>query len=299
MSVSGASSMSPRVRPANERATRALKALDEGRWSDARMNADALPEAPVVELAWKTYLLGRVHLALHELKDAEVALERAAGLAWATECAPPGESSDLKRDAMRLSAEALEHLGRVFRRGERGDRAIRAHAAAYELRREHGSAMEQWESAESLALDHSLCGELQQAKSWYDRAIGHARSAGVECQAKSLSGLSAVQLALGDPAAATESARSACEVWRTRAGGSLERFLAEKQLGYCILRQGEALFERDPSRAGEHFVEAIAVLIRAHRELLAFDAPASDDARGCAELLDFARRLRGALSPLP
>lgn len=292
MSATSAPLMSPRVEPTHERAIRALKALDEGRWVDARKNADALPDVPIAELAWKTYLRGRVHLALNELKQAEVALERTAALAM--EWAPPSENTGSRFDAIRLSAEALEHLGRVYRRGERGERAIRAHLAAYRLRCEHGSAFEPWESAESLAVDYSLRGEFVEAKSWYERAIGHALSAGVECQAKSLGGLSAVQLAQGDSQAATEAARAACELWRNHSAGSVTRFLAEKQLGLCALRQAEARFEADPLRAGELVAGAIAVLAVAHREIAAFGAEASEEARECAELLDFARRLGGS-----
>ncbi len=299
MITASAASMSPRVCPAHERAIRALKALQEGRWSDARHNAAAMPDEPIGELAWKTYLHGRVYLALNELQDAEVELERAAGLAmeWASpsECTGRQAASGTPTDGFRLSGEALEQLGRVFRRGERGERAIRAHLAAYRLRGEHGSALEQWESAEGLAVDHSLRGELDEAKTWYDRAIGHASFAGFECQAKSLCGLSAIHLALGDGPAATMAARAACGLWRTQAGGSVGRFLAEKQLGLCLLRQAEALSEVDPPRARDFLVEAIAVLAVAHRELAAFGTEVSDEAQACAELLDFSERLNRSL----
>lgn len=299
MSATPPSSISPRVHPTHERAVRAIKALDEGRWLDARKNADAMPDAPVAELAWKRYLHGRVHLALNELKSAEVALERAAALAmeWGGVSASSGRQpgGDNLADALRLSADALEHLGRVHRRGERGDRAIRAHQSAYALRREHGSPLEQWESADSLAIDYALSGNLVESKSWYERAVVHAGSAGVECQTKSLGGLAGTHLALGDFPAATQTAHAACDLWRKHASSSPRRFPAERQLGHCILRQAESCFEADPTRAGELLSEAVAVLTTAHQELVAFGGEATEEAQSCGELLDFARRLRDSL----
>jgi tetratricopeptide (TPR) repeat protein len=305
MNATEPSSISPRIRPTHERAIRALKALDEGRWLDARKNADALPDAPIAELAWKTHLHGRVHLALNELQAAETALERAAALAmeWGGVSGSTGQRTAVgtraldgtSGEAARLAAEALEHLGRGLRRGEHGRRAIRAHWAAYELRREHGSTLEQWESAHSLAIDHALGGELVESKCWYERAIDHAQSADFECHAKSLIGLASIHLALGDPLAATRTARTACDVWRRNAAGSAERFLTEKQLGLCTLRQAEAAFEADPRQAGSLLVEAAAILNAAQQELVAFGAETSGQARECAELLDFVRRLQDSL----
>lgn len=293
MSETPASPFAPRIRPTHERAIRAVKALDEARPLDARKNAEALPDEPISERAWKILLLGRTHLELGELHDAQMQLERAAGLALQWSC-QDADTGGVVIDALRLAGEAFEHLGRALRRSEKMAKALRAHETAYQLRREHGSPLEQWESADSLATDHAINRDYAPAKSWCEKAIELARAAGFECHVKSLHVQANLFLLLDDPESAVDAARSTGELWRTHRPGSVERFLADRQLGICLLRHAETQMGEAHS-AVVSLDEATVLLTATQRELSAFGTEYNDDAKSCAELLDLARRLRSSV----
>lgn len=293
MSETTASLIAPRVQPTHERAIRALKALDEARFLDARKNAEALSDEPISERAWKLLLLGRAHLEVGQLADAETHLEQAAGIAleWSCQCADTG---GVIVDALRLAGEAFEHLGRALRRGEKMAKALRAHQAAYQLRREHGSSLEQWESADSLATDHAIHRDYAPAQSWCDTAIEHARAAGFECHVKSLHFQANLFLLLDDPTSAVAAARSAGELWRTHQPGSVGRFLADRHVGVCLLRCAESQMG-ESEVALKNLDQATNLLTATQRELTAFGTQYNDEAGSCAELLDFARRLKSSI----
>lgn len=282
---------SPRVWPTHERALRAFKALDEGRIADALTNAEAIADGSLADSAWKCYLIGRVQLEQGELESARKSLERSAALALQL----AKETPDSAGDAMRLAGESFEQLGRAHRRGEQIEQARRAHEAAYGLRCEHGSAIEQWESAESSALDYLLAVNHSRAEEWCDRALTHAELAGGACSAKSRGLLAVVLLKQQRFADAVKEARTAVQCWRQVASGDRRAFLAQKQLGVCLLRQAESLFEGESTGAVEILSEGIELLDSTHRELSAFGDDSVDDARECGDLLDFSRRLRASL----
>jgi len=282
---------SSRVQPTHERAVRAVKALDEGRITDARTNAEAIGDSPTSDLAWKTYLLGCVQFEQGELKQAQETLEKAAALAVRL----AEEIPSALGDAMRLSAQALEQLGRVFRRGERIDEALRAHRAAYQLRREHGSALEQWESSESVSLDHVVASGDPSARTWCERAIEHAHDAGVEYEARSRGLLVNILLRLQRFEEAVIEARTTAELWRAHDPGDRRCFVARRQTGVCLLRHAERCFEGDALGAGPILDEAIQLLEGTRDELRAFGEDSLDEARECDDLLDLAGRLRASL----
>ena len=62
-------------------------------------------------------------------------------------------------------------------------------------------------------------------------------------------------------------------------------------LGYALLRHGEALHDGDPAQAIGVLTQAIDYLTAAHESLLAFGSDHAADAQWCSEQKDFAQRL--------
>lgn len=284
-----------RVGPTHERATRAVKAIEENRLEDARRNAEAIPDAAIGDRAWKLYLLGRLRIENGELTEADAFFQNSAALAvqWGL------EEPSFPSHPLRLAAEALEALGRCHRRREALDYALHAHQAAYHLRCEHGSAEEQWESAESLSLDFMLSRKFEEARTWSTRAVQHATTAGDPAfakRAKSQGSLCTILVALGQFQPAVAEARAACELWRRWGPGERARFRAEMDLGDALLRQAQVLVDADPATAKVLLDDAFHTIENAQRELSAFGPDAADDVQSCHDLLDFTGRLLASVS---
>jgi tetratricopeptide (TPR) repeat protein len=284
-----------RVQPKHDRALRAVKALQEDRLDDAQNNVDAIPTDHPAPSAWKLYLQGRITFTLGEIASARNYFAQAAALALQRD--PGGEFPEV--DLCRLAGESLTHLGRAYRRAEQLDQAIRAHEASFQLRREHGSLEEQWESAADLGLDYDLARRFADAATWYERAQVLARrssEAPLRKQAETTERLCATLLALQRFDEAEQAGRLAHALWREHDPGCIEVFRSEFQIGHALLAHAQALFDADPTGVWRLLEGAVESLTLARRELIAFGAEGAEDARSCEEQLDFAQRLLQSLS---
>jgi tetratricopeptide (TPR) repeat protein len=293
--IAGADRLVGHVQPIHERALRAMKALGEHRLEDARKNLDALHTSEPADRAWRHHLLGQLAMAQGNLDVAEKLFQSAAGLAlqWGLGQDPP------LTDALRLTTDAFTHLGRAHRRKDRLDQAIQAHRAGYQLRCEHGSEEERWESASELGLDHHLAGKFDDAIRWYEQAMDHALRTvenPLRRQAESRGRIAHALLSGGRFEEAATAARAARELWRRHDPGGLAAFRAELHLATALLAQAREQFEVDPAKVRTLAEEAVEQLTVARDELAAFGRDAASDVRACDDQLDFAARLRAAIA---
>lgn len=283
------------LQPSSERALRALRALDTGRYRDAAAHIDAGTDVSPLEAAWRLFLRGALAVEQGHLAAAVPLLEAAAddAHAAAADCTSNSDSG-----AMRLVALALEKAGWVYRHQERPNEAYKAHMRAYDVRSRHGSFEEQWESARSLGLAADLRGDSVDAQHWYRSAaaIGASAADAPELrQAVAWTNLSASLTTGGLHGQAIEAARTAQQWWHRHDIGGFAAARAELNLGYALLRQGESAHGSNPHGAREALDEAIERLTSSREALLAFGPEGIADARWSAEQLDFARRLRDTL----
>ena len=278
------------VRPRHERASRAFKALDEKRLKDARANTEAMPEAPILEYAWKLVLRGLICLEQPDFAQAEPALREGASAALV---AGLGGGPENDPDAL-----SFEKVGGLYRRRDRPEAAYRAHLAAYRLRREYGSFEEMWATAVSLGIDADLARWYTHAEKWHRIAIDVGASApdGPERgQAIAWANLASSFTNRGRYREAVDAAGNAREHWRAHDIGSLEAARADMYLGHALLKLGEALHTEDQEQAKRTLEEAIDRLDSARESLLPFGRTAAADARWCLDQTDFARRFRASL----
>jgi tetratricopeptide (TPR) repeat protein len=282
------------VRPTNERAVLALKAIHESRWSDAQKHIAAIPESPLGEYAWKMYLAGLLAGERDEFPKSETALLAAASAAFVVGFA---DEKSVAADALRFGAAVLEKLGFALRRQERLD-AYHAHLAAYRLREEHGSFDEQWETAMSLAVDCTVARRDDEAQRWCRAAIGLAGETSDQPfakQAQSWGRLAAALTSLGRHEEAVTSARTAREFWRKHDRSAVTAARADLDLAGVLMKHAESVYETDCAQAKKLLNEALAFLATAADELPPFGPEAVADVRRCTEQTDFARRLLDSL----
>lgn len=299
------------LQPGNERAALALKAINEARWRDARKHLDALADAGEALAAWRQYLEGELYLRQGCVVEADGWYVRAAAIALAPRATGIStiEIEDPGSAGTRLAAAALEQLGTARRRQERFAHAIRAHQLALGLRREHGSAFEEWQSAISLGVDLSLAGDHDRALRTLSRAralartlpggpddpIGQATGALGEAYAMTLEHSVRALAAAGRHVECVGVCREVLEL-RARLNPSGAAFpLARMNLGRALLQQTEATMDGDSGEAARSLQEAIAHLDEAGESLGAFGSNLAADTRQCQRLLDFANRLSAQL----
>jgi len=284
------------LKPAGKREGLALKALDEDRLADAAKHIAALPQSPPESGAWKLYLYASLKLKSHDLPGAEAAFLQAASLAfiWAFSEQPVNIAIPY-----RLIAMALESAGAVQRRGERATEAIAAHSAAYRLRIEHGSVDEQWQSALSLGISHSLAKEHKTAMQWLCRTLDFASRA-VDAREQKLAWTYA-QMAtssseLGGSDEAILAARKSLDHWRRHDISDAQVAEAEYRLGELLAALGEKKTVEEPHSAAAHLHEAIQCMRSAGLSLEAFGPAHQRTARICRDRLDFAEKLAASLA---
>ena len=283
------------IRPENDRAIRALKALDDGRLSDAENNIAAIPDSAPLEQGWKQVLEGLLAMARHEFALAESHLSQAAAdlpVAALSRGHPPGDAD------LRLTARALHQLGLLYRRQDRPEEAYRAHHPAYHLRDEHGSFEEVWETALSLGIDLDLAGRYEEAQGWHRLAIDTAAKATEEPaqkQATAWTYLSASLTQSENHSEAVAAARTARDWWLKHDLAAVTAARADMKLGHALLKQGESLHDRQPDQAKPILEGAIQWLTTAAESLEAFGPDHAADVRWCLEQQDFAQRLHASL----
>jgi tetratricopeptide (TPR) repeat protein len=294
--MSDAAALTPPAgpQPAHERAQRALKALDEDRLPDARMNTQAIAEDADADRAWKRHLEGLIAFREGELSAAVTLLERAAAVAL--QCAV--RSADGDSDMVRLAARSLLQVGCAQRRRERLTEAIRAHQAAHRLGAECGTTEDRWRNEMEIGLDDHLLGRLDRAADWFRRAIESAKGAADAPharQARAWARLCAALSALARLDESLDAARQARDAWLAHDPGCLERFRAEAHVAAALLALAQERLDTPP-QARTLIDEAVDLLSRARAELAAFGDDTRDEVLSCDERLDFARRLLAALS---
>lgn len=295
------------LQPSHERAALALKAINEARWRDARKHLDAIADSGGALAAWRQYLEGELHFRQGCVVEADGYYVRAAAISLAPRATSltAANVEDPGSAAARLAAAALEQLGTARRRQERFAHAIRAHQLALALRREHGSAIEEWQSAMSLGVDLSLAGDHDRALRTLSRARAIARTlpGGPDEQSGPATGAfdEAYAIALEHSARAMAAAgrqgdcvgvcREVLELrGRLNPSGAASP-LARMNLGRALLQQAEALMDGDSGEAARSLQEAIRHLEEAAESLGAFGSKLAADTRQCQRLLDFANRL--------
>ena len=275
---------------------RALKALAERRYKDAQANVEAMPDEPMLDLAWKQLLRGAILLEEAHLRNAEPPLKRATAVALTTGL---DGQRPVDGDALRLAGLALIYLGMLFRRQDRAERAFRAHLAALRLLAEHGSAEELWEAAMNLGLDADLARAHDTAQSWHRLAIELGAWATHESERKQSIALMHLARSLtqqGQYERATDAARAAQGLWRSHDTGSADAARAEMQLAHVLVLLGESLHLCDPQKARAALDEALACLASAREALLPFGEETAADVQWCLDQCDFAQRLRASLA---
>jgi len=283
------------VRPTNDRAVLALKAINESRWSDAQKHITAIPESPLGEFAWKMYLAGLLAGEREEFPKSETALLASASAAFVIGFA---DEKSIAADALRLGAAAMEKLGNAHRRQERLVDAHHAHLAAYRLRDEHGSLDERWETALSLAVDGTVARRDDEAQRWCRAAIDLAVQTSdqpIAKQAQSWGRLANTLSPLGRHEEAVAAARTAREFWRRHDRSAVTAARADLDVAHALIESAKALYESDAAQAGTLLNEALAFLTTAADELPPYGVEAAADVRRCTEQADFARRLLDSL----
>ncbi len=274
------------LEPTRDRVRRAWTALQDGRLDDAARHLTKLPEGSDGDPAWHSFLKGEVAVHRRAFDEALTAFSEAVSASGAIS------------DGARLAAMAWERIGLMHRRREELDLAAAAHDRAYQLREQHGSAVERWESAHSRAVTAALGGKTDESVEWFRVALacaGDVAEGSNRCLGMTHSSLADVWTTASCGAQAVSSSRAALACWLRDDPGSVEAARAELRLGRVLTRHGESLMESSPESAAGVVDEAIARLTSAKEALLAFGPEAHADALWCADLLDFALRLHAVL----
>lgn len=284
------------LQPDHEHAVQAITALNQQRYSDALNHIKEIPETPILQRAWKMYLLGRSHLAQSQLGDAESSLLQAAAMAFIE-----GMGTDQMSQSreLRLCACALHHAGKVLRRRDRPDDAWQTHMSAYQLREQHGSPDELWETAMELGLDADLARRYEDAHIWFRKAIEFAECTDLDSQQKRAMVWTHLSnsLAQCDKFDETvDAARSAHECWVDHDASDVTVAQADLTLGSALLKFAAYLYEQSDQRVESVLDEAMNCLNVARESLLAFGPDHAADVHWCEQQQQFAEKLHSTLA---
>lgn len=283
------------VLPGDEIAQRAIAALDEHRYPDVDLLLAEIPRETPIQRAWGLYLDARLGIDRTEFEDATAFLTESAVLALTS---AHGYEDVVDGDAMRLAALVFQKLGWIRRRRDDPDHAYRTHRAAMALREAHGSIEEMWETAVSLGIDADLGRRFAEGRRWHRRAIDLGSESSKEPDKKrgiALTNLAASLTDSGDHTAAVEAAQRAREAWTAHDVSGVAVPKADMNLGFALLKQGEALHDTDRATAATALTNARSLLGDAREALTAFGGDYAADARWCDEQIDFAERLMATL----
>ncbi len=291
------------VQPVDDRAKRAVAALNERRLDQARRHIEAIDESRDLGRMWKLLLDGKLHCEEGRFAVGESALRRAAALALEFGLPKESDKADaVKSDsatAVRIAAAAMEGVGLAQRRQDRPTEARKAHAAAAEFRDQYGSFEEQWQSKVSLGLTAMLLRDTDEAEQRFRSALRLAAIASEQPshkQALVWGYLANLLTTLNRPAEAVDAARNARDAWRRHDPGSLVGIRASLQLAEAMIHAGESRLADDAAAAESHVREAVELLESINDEISAFGDRAMVDSARRDQLLDFAQRLLNHLT---
>jgi tetratricopeptide (TPR) repeat protein len=279
------------VAPGDDDARRALRAIEEDRLADADRIVERMASAGDDDATWKFLVEGMIAAAKGDFARAEPRLWQSATWALLANREDP-------TDARRLAARALEKIGWIHRRRDRAAEAEPIHRRALQIREQHGSFEERWESTMSLGFAADLARRADDALEWFRRAVELGSKCAEQPERKQALAWNAIGVTLIEASRfdeATGACRKACDAWRTRDAGSLDTAQADAKLAHALLKRAESIHGDDPAETARLLDEAIARLTETQETLLAFGPPAAPDAHWTAEQLDFANRLRALL----
>jgi tetratricopeptide (TPR) repeat protein len=286
---------SGRLLPENDCALRAIKALDENRLDDAAKHISSIPDNAPLNRAWKQFLSGKLAWQQHDLPLAETQLKIALETVDSIERSIPDQG-----DSHRLPAIIHELLGTVLRRQDRLCESLLCHQKAYQMRREHGSAQELFESASSLGVTYHVLRNFSEAARWFERSKQHAESCPTDNRAfiaEAQTNLATVFEHEGHHQGALFAARTARNIWYDIEPSSPQCLLADVSLGSKLLNLGQEYLESADPRAGEVLSEAIRLLNECDIALRAYGDEHREIAAVLSEKIDFANRLASSLVP--
>lgn len=282
--------------PSCEHLARALRALDRNRLEEAERATVDAPDRSLLARAWRRFLEARIALERVRLNEAARRLHESAS--YCHLAATVEDSNAIRADAMRLTALAWHHLGRVFRRQERIDDARNVHLAAWRLGGQFGSIVEQWHTAIELALDEELAQRWDDAERWCKEATALAHSTEqdrLRLAAEAASRLAAIRLQAGRLEQAVAAAEESLALWRRHDPACAEVAVAQARLAESTLTYGEELVDRGDPRASEVVASARRLLDDAADALLAFGGDLGSASPSCKARSEFAGRLLQSL----
>jgi len=280
------------VMPSDDDARRALKAIEEDRLADADRIVERMSPTADDAVVWKFLVDGVLAAAKGDFARAEPRLWQAA--TWALLA-----NEDDHADAQRLTARALEKIGWIRRRRDRASEAEPIHRHALQIRETHGSFEEMWESTMSLGFAADFARRTDDAVGWFERAVTLGEQCADEPHRNQARAWDAGGAALLDASRFVESVNAyekAHDAWLSDDPGSLRAAQAAAKLTHAVLKRAESIHADTPTESARLLDDAIARLTETNETLLAFGAPAAPDAHWTADQLDFAKRLRAALS---
>lgn len=281
--------------PSCDEAARAYDAIQRGYIERAKKHAASASSDRPADHAWLRFIDGLICIAEGRMRAAQPLLIEAAAFGMA---AAPSSTGEPESCMIRLSAEAMHHLGRVHRRAESTDLAKRAHLSSYRLRQQFGTLQEQWASMIELGLDHEVAQDDIVAGQWYEKAVNQAKLVNEsphEKQAQAWTHLTACRSRRGLLQESVQAARSAHQCWiRHDAGGSAAA-QAEGQVGASLLEWAESLTEQQPDCSRDLLDESVTRLACAAESLLAFGPSFATEARSLLDQQDIATRIRASL----
>lgn len=282
------------LRPRDEYALRACKALYEHRLADAATNIKAITADSLSDQAWLHLLTGRLMVAEKNFSQAKPELLQSAGLAFAAAAgaAPPSELH-------RVAASALNLVGWIYRRQDQPTFATSVHDTALELRITHGTIDEQWETTIELGLDAELARDLDKAQQWYTKAIetvGKLDTPHDQHLAFNYDHLARVFLAREATQQAVDAARSARTHWRAHDMRLVSAARADLALGNALLIHAEHHLMSAPQTVQTAIDESVELLEKARDAIAAFGPRHTDEVSRCQQHLEVAKKLREAAS---
>lgn len=284
-----------RLEPTDDRARRAVKAIDEHRFDDAAKHIAAMHDDSIATRSWKSYLSGRFHWERHDLVEAEKHLAETIDLLKKNKDA---YNELVNGESVRLAASAHELMGNVLRRQDRPVSAYEHHQIAYQARNTFGTNDELCESAASLGIDLQIMQDRPNAVHWHQMAVSHAEQIDRTSSLfrASLTNLSKAYSENEQFTEAVEAARSAHDLWHQIDPAAPEATSANANVAAALLRLAQSQMETDLPYAEKTLHEVAQRFDAARVTLLSYGPEFNNEARQCTEKLDFANRLIASLT---
>lgn len=281
--------------PPNKATMRVLNALRIGCVADAIKWLRELTDEVSLAPPWKDYLEARVLLEQGDFVRAKAMAQRAASAALHL-----GLSNPQHPVLIRLAAAALELEGAALRRQDLPLAAHRVHLAALDLRREHGTSIEQCESALSLGSCAQWTGDAAAAEHWYRLASNLEVADGHHAQQKShaLIRLSGLMTQLSRHEEAITAAKQAQNTLIENLPGDVDTVCAGLHLAQAKISHAATLLTENPDLAKSLLEEVSQALKVTRDDLQGFGPTVNEELVWCDEQIDFTDMLRQTIASM-